>query len=301
MSLFNRKTVLDDGIESLKINCIDFFDEVTNLHQKFPDPLDIWGGAADKAAETAINASRISADAMVESTDKNIDFQKWLWGEQTDLQQPYMDLGIESIPQYQDLLNQPIDITQDPSYQFRLNEGQKAYENSASASGMTLSGPQVKALNRYGSDYASQEYTNAFNRRQTNLDNFYRMMNLGQAAASGTAQSGTAMGSSVSGSINTAGQSLSDMYQDIGNINAANIQGGTNRNMDIAAGVATLFSDNKYCRFVCINSRSSMRFFFVSASKFDIFLNFSESRYLKDVSSSSAFMMFIPKRCDRGA
>lgn len=52
----------------------------------------------------------------------------------------------------------------DPSYQFRLNEGQNALNRSLAAKGGLLSGSAVKAGQRYASDYASQEYGNYWNR-----------------------------------------------------------------------------------------------------------------------------------------
>jgi hypothetical protein len=55
-------------------------------------------------------------------------------------------------------------LAQDPGYQFRLSEGQKALEHSASARGGALGGRAGKELARYGQDYASNEYGNAYNR-----------------------------------------------------------------------------------------------------------------------------------------
>jgi hypothetical protein len=57
------------------------------------------------------------------------------------------------------------DITQDPSYQFRLQQGQQALENSASARGLLRSGGTMKDLIDYGQNAASQEYQNAYNRQ----------------------------------------------------------------------------------------------------------------------------------------
>lgn len=52
----------------------------------------------------------------------------------------------------------------DPGYQFRLNEGNKAITNLASAGGRLNSGATLKALTRFGQDYASNEYGNIYNR-----------------------------------------------------------------------------------------------------------------------------------------
>jgi hypothetical protein len=53
---------------------------------------------------------------------------------------------------------------EDPSYQFRLKEGQRALENSAAARGTLLTGGTAKAIQNYGQQAASQEYGNSFNR-----------------------------------------------------------------------------------------------------------------------------------------
>ena len=52
----------------------------------------------------------------------------------------------------------------DPGYAFRFGEGIRAMDRSASASGGLLSGGYGRKLTRYGQDYASNEYTNVYNR-----------------------------------------------------------------------------------------------------------------------------------------
>jgi hypothetical protein len=52
----------------------------------------------------------------------------------------------------------------DPGYQFRMNEGMNTLENSAAARGGLMSGNFLKNSQRFGQDYASNEYQNAFNR-----------------------------------------------------------------------------------------------------------------------------------------
>ena len=55
-------------------------------------------------------------------------------------------------------------IMQDPSYQWRLQQGMEGLEGSAAARGGLLSGGLARKLTRYGQDYASTEYNNAWNR-----------------------------------------------------------------------------------------------------------------------------------------
>ena len=75
----------------------------------------------------------------------------------------------------------------DPGYQFRLSEGMKALENSASARGNLLSGGTLKGIQRYGQDMASQEYQNAFNRYQAEragtLNPYQSLAGVGQSTA----------------------------------------------------------------------------------------------------------------------
>jgi hypothetical protein len=58
-------------------------------------------------------------------------------------------------------------LTQDPGYQFRLQQGQLALDRAASAKGQLLSGGQLKAQQQFGQDLASQEYQNAYQRGLT--------------------------------------------------------------------------------------------------------------------------------------
>jgi hypothetical protein len=53
---------------------------------------------------------------------------------------------------------------QDPGYQFRLNEGNKAIGRATSTGALPSGGATLKALTRFGQDYASNEYGNAYGR-----------------------------------------------------------------------------------------------------------------------------------------
>lgn len=82
------------------------------------------------------------------------------------------------------------DFVKDPGYDFRMQEGQKALERSASARGGLLGGAAGKALSRYGQDYASNEYQNVYNRfnqdRDQRFNKLSSLINVGQNAAAQT-------------------------------------------------------------------------------------------------------------------
>ena len=75
---------------------------------------------------------------------------------------------------------QNIDVTQDPSYQFRLRQGLGAIESSAAARGMQLSGRNLRGLQDYAQDFASQEYQRVFARNQA-IANMQAQLGTGRA------------------------------------------------------------------------------------------------------------------------
>ena len=91
----------------------------------------------------------------------------------------------------------PTNVTEqnDPGYQFRLAQGQKALEASAAARGGLLTGGTSKAINDYAQNSASNEYGNVYNRALQNYQTNYNTFSNDQAnlfnrlsALSGTGQ-----------------------------------------------------------------------------------------------------------------
>lgn len=116
------------------------------------------------------------------------------------------------------------DFEADPGYAFRLSEGQKALERSAAARGGLLSGGTGKALARFGQDYGSQEYTNAFNRYQTNRSNqlnpLQSLMGAGQTATNTLTGAAGTLGAAQAANLTNAGNARASGY--IGQANALN-------------------------------------------------------------------------------
>lgn len=104
----------------------------------------------------------------------------------------------------------------DPGYAFRLAEGQKALERSAAARGGLLSGGTGKALQRYGQEMGSQEYTNAFNRyqaeRAARLAPLQSLAGVGQTTAQQIGQAGERMASNVGEAIGAGAQARASGY-----------------------------------------------------------------------------------------
>jgi hypothetical protein len=133
------------------------------------------------------------------------------------------------------------DFEKDPGYQFRLDEGTKALERSAAARGGLLSGATGKALERYGQDYGSTEYSNAYNRfnndRTTRFNRLSAVAGTGQTAA-------TTLGSLGANSANT----ISDLATQRGNARAAGSIGQANAINGGISSLADFYTQQQYMK-----------------------------------------------------
>jgi len=97
---------------------------------------------------------------------------------------PWRQAGVDALGKIQEkIATGPGDFEGDPGYQFRMDEGQKALERSASARGGVLSGRAGKEATRYGQDYASGEYDKFIDRYYKSFEPLERMSGSGMTAA----------------------------------------------------------------------------------------------------------------------
>lgn len=133
------------------------------------------------------------------------------------------------------------DIYSDPSYQFRLQQGQNAIQSSAAAQGGLLSGATLKALQNYGQESASQEFSNAYNRFNADQTNRYnRLSNLvgiGQNAAAQVGNAGAQTAQAVANNTMAGANALA-----AGQIGSANAW--TNGAQQLGS-LATAYANNK--------------------------------------------------------
>jgi len=168
----------------------------------YQDPLSagIAGGAAILGGVLQSNAAGDAADAAASATNQANQLQdKQFWQTRQD-NQPLMDLRNALLPRIQQLAQQdsgvtPQEVMSDPGYQFGIDQGTRALQGSAAARGGLYSGATMKALNRFGNDYATSKFGDVFNRKQTVIgNNFNRAMGaagMGQAGVQQTQQAGS--------------------------------------------------------------------------------------------------------------
>lgn len=201
-------------------------------------------------AAAVVAAGVISAGASVYSSNQASKAQQGAANSANSLQQsqydqtrqdqaPYRQAGYGALARMNDLLglsgNTSADgygsltksfngdsVKTDPGYQFGLNEGMKAAQDSAAAKGGLYSGATLKALTKYGNDYATTKFDDAFNRDQQTKTALYNKL----AGVTGTGQTATTQ-------VDAAGQNYAT---NAGNnlIGAGNARGAA----DIAAGNA---------------------------------------------------------------
>lgn len=124
-----------------------------------------------------------------------------------------------------------------PDYQFRMNEGVRAVDQSGAARGSLMSGNQLKELTRYGQNLAAGEYGDYMN-RMFSVAGLGQPVNTGQAAAGG--------GQAFNQMFNAAGALGTNTGNIIGAGNNAqqNIWGNALGNIDfggVAQGIGGLF------------------------------------------------------------
>lgn len=202
---------------------------------------DVFGfGPASKQADATTEAAQIGANASAAASAA----QERMFNRQVELQEPWRQAGQNALNKLVPLTDYKkfgmSDFTQDPGYAFRLSEGQKALDRSAAARGGLISGSALKAASRYGQDMGSQEYTNAFNRYQTEraaqLQPLQSLAGVGQTAANTLGNAAGTYGTNMSNIALGAGANAGNAALAQGNIRAS--QYGT-----AGSAVNTLFNN----------------------------------------------------------
>lgn len=197
----------------------------------------IGGSAALIGAGMTSNAASKGAKAQAAAANRAADLQMQQFERQTELQAPFREAGVRALPELEAAsryTNFGMDQFQaDPGYGFRLAEGQKALERQAAARGGLISGGALKAASRYGQEMGSQEYTNAFNRyqteRQARLNPLQSLAGMAQTSVNQLGQAGQTMATNVGEAGAAAAQARASGY--MGGANALTGALGTGSNL----------------------------------------------------------------------
>jgi hypothetical protein len=184
--------------------------------------------AQKKAAQTQANAAARAQDQLLATGE-----------EASQGYTPYADVGktaLADITANKDYLtrqftNQDLNSYLAPGYEFRLGQGQKANLQASNATGGMVGGNALRSLQDYSQNFASGEYSNAFNQFQAQRTNIYNQ--LSDIAKIGlTGQQGTA------NALLGTGTNIASITSGLGNAQAASQIGQANAYGGIAQGVS---------------------------------------------------------------
>ena len=133
---------------------------------------------------------------------------------------PLLEMRNSVLPQINALISNPSSITQDPGYQFGLNEGNRQISNRQAASGNYYSGGALREAQRFGQDYASSRLDQSLNRLmgvaglgQVGGNNQQQAnTNFGNMAGNALMQQGANRGSGYMGITNNIGGAVNDWF-----------------------------------------------------------------------------------------
>lgn len=161
-------------------------------------------------------SSNEAADAQADRGQQGFDLQSRMFDTTQRNLSPYMAAGTSALPKLLSLAgigseSPNVAMMADPSYQWRLGQGQDAILNKRSALGGVLSGGTLKDLTNYSQGAASQEYGNIWQR-------LYGLTGMGENAAAG-----------LGGFAQNFGNMGAGTLSGIGDAEASGIMGSANR------------------------------------------------------------------------
>ena len=193
---------------------------------------------ASKAASTQADAAAQAAVLAKQNADKAIGVQNSTTQQNQANQDPFLKTGQtaqqdlaagtrpggELVAGYGQSFQAPTGVTEqnDPGYQFRLAQGQKALEGSAAARGGLLSGGTAKGLEDYAQGTASNEYGNVYNRALQTFNTGFNQFQTEQANKFNRTATVAGTGQQAANELGQAGQAGAS---NVGNI----LTGSTNQ------------------------------------------------------------------------
>ncbi len=178
-------------------------------------------GAADDAADLQARATRTAVEEnrrQYEQTRE--DFEPWRKTGQVALGEYGRLYGVgEEGLLSEDEMNEARDRFQTtPGYQFAFDEGTRALDRSASATGRLRGGGFARELTRYGQGMANQEFGNYANRLAS-------IASAGQEATGSTALAGARSAAGVSNAVMTGAVNQGQHIRDAGTARASGYVG----------------------------------------------------------------------------
>jgi hypothetical protein len=168
-------------------------------------PAIISAGVSIYSAHNASQAAGNAADAQVQASHEANQLQKYMYDTTRSDNAPWRAAGEAALGRLNNLSTNPNSFTADPGYQWRAQQGIDQIDRSAASRGNLFSGGTLKALDRYNQGFASNEFSNVWNRQAG-------LAGVGQTANAANAQAGQNYANSAGQNLMAAGQARASGY-----------------------------------------------------------------------------------------
>jgi hypothetical protein len=228
----------------------------------------LGAGASIYGSTEQAGAAESAQQLQAQEAQNALNFQQQEWNTQQANQAPFLKAGQTAIGDLSGLLAPGGALSQQwtgqfaaptaaqaqatPGYQFTLQQGQNAIQNSAAAQGNLLSGGTEAALDQYGQGLASNTYQQSFNNALTQYQQSYNQFQQGQANQFNRLASVAGLGQTSAGQLGQEGQAAASnsgnidlttgaqQGQDIQNAAYYNASGYANAANSLGTGIQAL-------------------------------------------------------------
>jgi len=206
---------------------------------------------ANAAANTQAGAAGNAAQLQATEAQNALNFQKQEFSTNQANIAPYLQAGQGAIGTLSNLTSTPgqglltpwtqqfqaptaTQAAAQPGYQFALQQGTNALQNSAASSGNLLSGNEAAAQQQYGQQLGQEDYQQVYNNALTQYQQSYNQFQQNQSNTYNRLAGVAGTGQVAAGQLSSAGQAAAN---NVGNISLTT---GAQQGQDIQnAGAAT--------------------------------------------------------------
>lgn len=203
------------------------------------------------AASTQAKASKNAAQLQAQEQQNALQFQQQQYNTNQQNIQPFLQAGQGAVGELSGLTSTPgqglltpwnqqfqaptaAQAAATPGYQFQLQQGENALQNSAAAQGNLLSGGTGAALEQYGQGLASENYQQVYNNALTQYQQSYNQFENNQANEYNRLAGLAGTGQTAASQLGSLGQSAAS------NVGGIDIAGGAQQGQSLQnAGAAT--------------------------------------------------------------
>lgn len=172
------------------------------------------------------NAAQTASGQQAAAANRALDIQTGIYNNTRGDLTPYREAGVSALSQLQGLTGSgpggdplsapltkffsPSDLDKTPGYQFTLDQGLKALQNSYASKGLGISGNALRGVADYTTGLAQNTYLSQANLYKTQQKQAFDMLmgqtQLGEQAAVGAGQLGVQSGANIGSTLTGLGQ-----------------------------------------------------------------------------------------------